>query len=99
MADILIKGLKLPEWANELRLIIHPNGQVLIVKQTYWEETEAIEVPDHGRLIDANKLKDTLDYYIREAGWGDEINKALGWVKDEFIDSEPTVIPASEEET
>ena len=45
------------------------------------------------RKIDADHLKETLDYYIREAGWGEEINKALGWVKDEFIDSEPTVEP------
>lgn len=57
-----------------------------------------IEVPEpHGRLIDADKLKETLDYYISEAGWSDEINKALSWVKDEFIDSEQAVIPASEE--
>ena len=58
----------------------------------------AVPVPEpHGRLIDADKLKETLDYYIREAGWSDEINKALSWVKDEFIDSEQAIIPASEE--
>ena len=57
------------------------------------------EVPEpHGRLIDADKLKETLDYYISEAGWSDEINKALSWVKDEFIDSEQAIIPASEED-
>jgi hypothetical protein len=57
-----------------------------------------IEVHElHGRLIDADKLKETIDYYISEAGWSDEINKALSWVKDEFIDSEETIIPASEE--
>ena len=48
-------------------------------------------------LIDSDSLKETLDYYIREANWGDEVNKVLGWVKDEFIDSETTVpaIPVS----
>ncbi len=51
----------------------------------------------HGRLIDANALKETLDYYIREAGWSEEINKALCWVKDEFIDSEPTIVEAEGE--
>ena len=50
----------------------------------------------HGRLIDADALKETLDYYIHEAGWSEEINKALGWVKDDFIDAEPTVIEAEE---
>ena len=56
MSDILIKGMEMPEGANELRLIIHPNGQVSISKQTYWEETEAIEVPDHGRLVYATDM-------------------------------------------
>ena len=62
------------------------------------DDCPLISVPEpHGRLIDEEKLKETLDYYIREAGWSDEINKALNWVKDEFINSEPTIIPASEE--
>lgn len=51
----------------------------------------------HGQLIDAECLKETPDYYIREAGWGEEINRALGWVKDEFIDSEPTIVEAEGE--
>ena len=53
-----------------------------------------VEIPEHGRLIDADALKETLDYYICEANWGDEVNKALRWVKDEFINSENTVIEA-----
>jgi hypothetical protein len=57
-----------------------------------------VELPEkHGRLIEADSLKETLDYYIREAGWGEEINRALGWVKDEFIDSEPTIVEAEGE--
>ena len=53
-----------------------------------------VEIPVHGRLIDADALKETLDYYICEANWGDEVNKGLRWVKDEFINSENTVIEA-----
>ena len=53
-----------------------------------------VEIPAHGRLIDADALKETLDYYICEANWGDEVNKALRWVKDEFINSENTVLEA-----
>ena len=48
----------------------------------------------HGRLIEADSLKETLDYYIREAGWDEKTNQVLGWVKDEFIDSEPTIVEA-----
>ena len=80
------------EWCNRWKNLIVAGMPCTKERPT---DCPLIPVPDHGRLIDANKLKDTLDYYIREAGWGDEINKALGWVKDEFIDSEPTVIPAS----
>lgn len=52
-----------------------------------------VELPvKHGRLIEADSLKETLDYYIREAGWDVKTNRVLGWVKDEFIDSERTVV-------
>ena len=50
----------------------------------------------HGRLIDANAFKETLEYYIREAGWDEKTNQVLGCVKDEFIDSEPTIVEAEE---
>ena len=55
-----------------------------------------VDLGEHGDLIDKNSLKETLDYYIHEAGWGEEINKALVWVKDDFINSEPTVIEAED---
>lgn len=42
------------------------------------------------RIIDADKLKDDIDYYIKEAEWGEEANKHLEWCK-EFIDSQPTI--------
>lgn len=51
------------------------------------------KIPPHGRLIDADAFKETIDYYIREAGWSDAHNEALGWVK-EFIDNEQAVIEA-----
>ena len=46
----------------------------------------------HGRLIEADSLKETLDYYIREVGWDTKTNRVLGWVKDDFIDAERTVV-------
>lgn len=54
-----------------------------------------VELPvGHGRLVDADAFKETLDYYIREAGWDERANQVLGWVKDEFIDSERTIVEA-----
>ena len=55
--SILIKGIKLPTHPDELRLIIRPNGQVIICRRTEWDETEAIELPPHGRLIDADAFE------------------------------------------
>lgn len=57
------------------------------------EECPLRPLPEkYGRLIDADAFKETLEYYIREAGWDVKTNRVLGWVKDEFIDSERTVV-------
>lgn len=40
--------------------------------------------------ISRNRLKNEIQYYIDEAGWGEEINKALGWCL-EFIDNQEAV--------
>ena len=40
--------------------------------------------------ISRKRLRDEIQYYIEEAGWGDEVNKVLGWCL-EFIDNQETV--------
>ena len=40
--------------------------------------------------ISRKRLKDEIQYYIDEAGWGDEANKVLGWCM-EFIDNQMAV--------
>ena len=98
--DVLIKGMEMPLPGTFNIIYIYSDGQVHMPSwgkgMTPTNGVKAIPIPPHGRLIEADKLKETLDYYIREAGWSDEINKALSWVKDEFIDSEQAIIPASE---
>ena len=107
--SVVIRGMKMPKscdecpcyyetegaWRNECEVF----GKEYIADDYRPEWCPLVELPaEHGRLIDADALKDTLDYYIREAGWSDEINEALTWVRDEFIDHEPTVIEAEEGE-
>ena len=53
---VYIKDIEMPKGADEHRLIIRANGQVIIDKKTYWEEAEAVHVPPHGRLIDEDVL-------------------------------------------
>jgi len=40
--------------------------------------------------ISRKRLRDEIQYYIEEAGWGDEVNKVLGWCL-EFIDNQDKV--------
>ena len=40
--------------------------------------------------ISRKRLKNEIQYYIDEAGWGEEINRALGWCL-EFIDNQEAV--------
>ena len=56
MPDILIRGIKIPTSGQCLKLMIHCNGQVVIDRGTYWDEAEAIELPEHGELIDRDAL-------------------------------------------
>lgn len=58
MADILIKGLELPT-EERISLSIYPNGIVVNHSTLKVEKsrTKAIELPPHGRLIDADKVK------------------------------------------
>lgn len=92
--SILIRGMEMPTGDNNITLFLYPGGKAVVCGMLGpLDHYEAVELPPHGRLIDADALKDTMDYYIREAGWSDEINEALTWVRDEFIDHEPTIIP------
>ena len=75
---VYIKGMEMPTGNDELRLIIHSNGQVIISHETYYEETEAVPVPSHGDLIDRQKAINVLWKALYE--YEDKIEK-------QFIDS------------
>lgn len=47
------------------------------------------QAPDED-WISRKRLRDEIQYYIEEAGWGDEGNKVLGWCL-EFIDNQRAV--------
>ena len=49
--SILIRDMEMPKGNDELRLIIHSNGQVIISHQTYYEEAEAVSISPHGKWI------------------------------------------------
>lgn len=57
--SILIKGVKLPK-KQPMRIVLNPNGQLFVDHRTFFEEYEAVELPDHGDLIDKSILIDEL---------------------------------------
>jgi len=92
MADILISGMALPTEEEEARLvIIYHDGRIISMNH---DESKAIEVPDHGRLIDADALINNL---IEELKYCCEGGHAEQRKRETIVrlDTTPTVIPAS----
>lgn len=105
MADLLIRGKTLPPNGEDLRVIIHSNGQVIIDRGVYYDEAEAVEIPDHGRLIDADALMDGWMNLREATKYGNKTAEEQAHsystmmmyeIADEIEDAD-TIIPASKE--
>ena len=97
MADLLIRGMTLPPSGDNMRVIIHSSGQVIIDRGVYCDETEAVELPDHGDLIDRAELeRKGADMYqdIWHCGY---VEDTIWGFSHEMIESANTIIPASKE--
>ena len=93
MSEIVIKGMALPKQGMK-RLILLPDGEVREIcgdEAVMATDARAIELPPHGRLIDAETLKGILsrvpskgirNYFFAEVG--------------QFIDEAPTVVEGEE---
>lgn len=53
--SILIKDLKMPK-DKPLLIVLNPNGQLFVTHETWFTKHEALELPDHGDLIDRDAL-------------------------------------------
>jgi len=104
--SVLIRKMEMPKGCWACPFVVGKYYECLFTKKSSnWglttrpSDCPLIGVPTpHGRLIDADAFKETIDYYIREANWSDAHNEALGWAK-EFIDNEQAVIEAEGSET
>lgn len=93
MSGVYIKGMEIQKDTPVLFCIL-PDGKVFADLGGRWREYEAIPVPPHGRLIDADALAEKhreLAYELGGAHYGFHMT-ACSW-----IDSSPTIIPTSEE--
>ena len=90
--DVLIKGIEMPT-DDVLRLEIYPDGQVRrIVGWAISEkrDAQAVALPEHGRLIDADRLKaDNPQHMDADVPYVTEVTVA------EIIDEAPTIVEAS----
>lgn len=95
MAGIYIPNMNIPEEEPDgtmsgTLLLIMSNGKAQIIRTK--EIVDVINVPDHGRLIDASELDADLEHQDMRTGEYD----AIGFSILE-IDNAPTVIPADRE--
>jgi len=86
MADILIFGMKMPT-DEPLRLVLNPNGQLFVDHGVTFTEYEAVELPEHGDLIEKQTALAAL--------YSDYAYAAMDIIEKEV----PVVIPANKEET
>lgn len=88
---VYIKGMEMPR-THPLTITIYPNGQVL--SETVGAKDihgDAVPVPPHGRLIDADALLNDKGVGTQIAGWGKMYHETA-------IEYAPTIIPVEQAE-
>ena len=87
--SVLIKGMEMPK-DKPLRIVLNPNGQLFVDHSTWYTEYEAVEIPPHGRLIDADAIP-----WIEGK---DEQDKTIYLLLKLQVEELPTVIESEGEE-
>ena len=87
---VYIENMEMPT-TYPLTVTIYPDGQVLSETVGVKDVGTAVTVPPHGRLIDADALmmdirKNSVSYFADDFA-------------HEWVDPQPTIIPAEEGET
>lgn len=93
MGGIYIKGMEMPT-DERVRVVIYQNGQVFVDHGTWFSEYEAISVPPHGRLIDADALIESFD---PSDFWNPDAEDNC-FAAVHVVNTAPTIIPAEEGE-
>ena len=92
--SIILKGIDLPN-SGQIEIIIRPHGKVF--SKTRGISAEAIQIPKgHGRLIDADLLKDTVRDSVPAYTIGVKIPTFGDTQIMSAIDVMPTILEAEE---
>ena len=94
MADILIRGMEMPT-GEPLRIVLNPNGQLFVDHGVTFTEYEAVELPEHGEVIDRDAFikNECLDRDCLDC----ECDDRCDMIKN--LKTAPVIVPASKEET
>ena len=84
MSGIYIKGMEMPKDGSCVTVRIWSDGRVVGVHNDSFVK-QAISVPDHGRLIDADALKEE---------WRNGFHRKI---VDALMEDAPTIIPADKD--
>lgn len=98
--SILIKGMEMP--TNHVLFCIHPNGKVCADLEGGWRKYQAVPVPKHGRLIDADALRQSMYHEAFETDSPMQKWDSGCWIRykmfERLEEKAPTIIPAEEGE-
>ena len=97
--SILIKGMKMPKEDELLCIRIYPSGKVIIDLDLQCKQVaEAVELPDHGDLIDRDALMTRYAEEVRPSNNSDFM-RPLRWNDAvQLTELAPVVIPAERSE-
>ena len=97
--SLILKGIDMPKEGEKITLAIFHDGDIVSYK--YWlpKDAEAIQIPkNHGRLIDADLLKDTVRDSVPAYTIGVKIPTFGDTQIMSAIDVMPTILVAEEQD-
>ena len=103
---ILIEGMEMPKDGYiDVRLFSDGTATTQTGQNPFYKEFQVVEVPPHGRLIDADALHKLFEdqwHYLQVLDWNENPTaeaeqSGINWCINTMHDDAPTVIPASEE--
>ena len=106
--SILIPGMEIPRGRCEAVIFVHKDGSAYIAVSPevgevgYFREYPLVSVPPHGRLIDADALRQSMYHEAFETDSPMQKWDSGCWIRykmfERLEESAPTIIPADKED-
>ena len=102
--SIVIKDMEIPENERYVDVRIFADGRATTAtgERPFYREMDVIELPPHGRLIDADRLNETmrgtLELLIKDTGLQEPYLFAAFSTLGEMVKDTPTILEAEVED-